>query len=387
MGPAHLLALLTIGTATAAEPPLRAGSAAERVEVHPDGQFVHSSPSFTRRGQLPLLAESVALDGRGGFVALAGLDVGEGPALALVNRHGELVAAPPLAELFDGRALDGFWEPKSGQVAWRVDWWVDGDRDRLVVVPDSPAQPVAVSLTDGLLENPEQALFLDRLERRDLWFEARLRALELAATQRTARLAHALRRVVSEHGGPLVLRLRAAALLAQEGDAHGRSLVLLTSRSPSPSARAAALRDEPELVLPVPSRPCDQPPAPALHLPYDHRAARTYAIQLLPTFFNRDSVPMLRQLMTFGDDQDRVDARQALGCLVQAFPDQTDALLPRPRRRLAPPERQLAALPSPGRRGAEARRLLVALLPLMLLSGAAAITRWRGRPRGPRPSP
>ncbi len=386
MGPAQLLALLSIGTAAAAEPPLRVSSEVEQVEVHRDGRFVQSSSAGHHIGSLPLRPESIALDGRGGFVALGGLNVGDGPALAVVNRDGVLVAAPPLSELFDGRAREGFWAPRDGQVAWRVDWWVDADRGRLVVVPDAPAQPVAVSLADGLVENPEQALFLERLERRDLWFEARLRALELAATERSASLAYSLRRVVSEHGGPLVLRLRAAALLAQEGDAHGRSLVLLTSRSPSPSARAAHLDDEPDLVLPVPSRPCDQPPSPALHLPYDHRAARSYAIQLLPTFFNRDSVPMLRQLLAFGDDQDRSDARHALGCLVQAFPDQTDALLPRPRRKATVPTGQLAALPSPVGRSAQALRLLIALIPLMLLSGTAALTRWRGRPRDPPPS-
>jgi hypothetical protein len=302
----------------------------------------------------------VGLSGRSGAT--------DGAVVAILALDGTPRATLSLRDLVGEEAADGFWRPGVGEVAWRVDHWIAGGR--LIVVPDAPGQPVAVSLADGLVENPQPGVFVQRLLQGDLWFGRRLRALELAAAgPRTATLDRALRRVVVEQSAPLVLRLRAAALLADVGDPTGRSLVLLTARSPA--ASAGLRRGEPhQLVLPVPSEPCEQPPGAALHLPYDEDAARSYAIRLLPALLGVDSVPLLRPLLGSGDDQDRRDAALALGCLAQEHPEIGHRLAERPPtpRRARP--RGLASVGSQGA-GDAMRRLAMALIPMMLLGALA----------------
>lgn len=325
------------------------------------------------RGDLAFAPDAVAVTDDG-FVALAGRAVDEGGAVVEVRGlRGERRALVTLSDLV-GDAAEGFWRPGDHEVAWRVDWWLAGPR--LIVVPDAPGQPVAISVADGLIENPEPQVFVDRLLRSDLWFGRRLRALELAvAGPRTATLDRALRLVVAEQTAPLVLRLRAAALLADVGDPAGRSLVLLTARSPAASGSSRVHSDH-QLVLPVPAEPCDEPPGFALHLPYDEEAARSYAIRLLPALLKADSVPLLRRLLGSGEERDRRDAALALGCLAQTHPDVGHRLAERPAVR---PQRRPGGLASVGSQGTgdHLRRLAFALVPMLLLGAWA-----RRRPTG-----
>ncbi len=318
-----------------------------------------------RVGELPFAPDGVGV-GPDAFVALAGRDVAPGaPVVAVIGRGGEARAVLGLDDLVGSEAAGAFWRPDGG-VAWRVDWWIAGDR--LVIVPDAPAEPVAISLGDGLVENPQPGVFVDRMLQGDLWFGRRLRALELAARgPRTATFDRALRRVVTEQGAPLVLRLRAAALLAEVGDPTGRSLVLLTARSPAASG-SARLSSEHQLVLPAPSEPCEAPPPAAMALPFDEGAARSYAIRLLPVQLGADSLPLLRRLLGSSEEQDRRDAALALGCLARRQPELGSRLAERPAARPAPRPGGLAAVGSAQDVGDRLRRLLLALVPIALLA-------------------
>ena len=361
------LALVTLisTSATAASPGWRhASGRAGEVSWTDGGRYRFAGHG----GDLPFSPAAVAVAGDA-FVALAGrTGAADGPVVAVVGRGGEARALLTLGDLVGPEAADGFWRPEQDQVSWRVDWWLaDG---RLIVVPDRPGQPVAISLSDGLVENPQSDLFVQRMLESDLWFGRRLRALELAAASpRTATFDRALRGMVAEQSAPLVLRLRAAALLAEVGDPAGRSLVLLTARSPAASGNRRVSTDH-QLVLPVPSEPCDRPPGAALHLPYDEEAARSYAIRLLPALLGPDSVPLLRRLLGSGEEQDRRDAALALGCLAQSHPDVGHRLS---ERLPSPPRARPGGLASVGSQGAgdRMRRLGLALVPLLLLAAAA----------------
>ena len=364
LGCAALLGLLSV-PALAASPGWRhASGRAGEVSWTDGGRYRFGA----HRGQLPFVPDVVAVAGDS-FVALAGRSgAADGAVVFVVGRGGEARARLSLLDLVGPEAADGFWRPERGQVAWRVDWWLADDR--LILVPDTPGQPVAISLRDGLVENPGSELFVERMLEPDLWFGRRLRALELAAAvPRTATFDRALRRVVSEQSAPLVLRLRAAALLAEVGDPAGRSLVLLTARSPAASGSMRVVTEH-QLVLPVPSEPCERPPGTALHLPYDEEAARSYAIRLLPALLGRDSVPLLRRLLGSGEEQDRRDAALALGCLAQEHPDVGHRLSERPP---SPPRARPGGLASVGSQGAgdQLKRLGLALVPLLLLGAVA----------------
>lgn|GEM_PF-4317777 len=320
-------------------------------------------------------SELHVLDDGGGFV---GVD-GERAGVFVVQRDGRTLTRE-LEDLFEPDDLAEFWRPADGPLAWRADWWVDEGAYRAVFLPPEPATPVAVSLLDGLAETPSPELFLHRLQARGLWFGSRLRALEHAAAgEGGARLNLALRRVVADHEAPVVLRLRAAAVLQSEGDPFGRGLVLLTARSTAPNG---AFEPGPIEHLRLPADPsvCERPPAGSFDLPHDHRAARSYAIHLLPSFLNRDAAPLLRQLLGSDETEDRFAALQAIGCLVARAPDLEATLLADVQRRDAREREQLGSvaapsLPSPTggppattKLSSKLRSVALALGPLVLLA-------------------
>ncbi len=364
--------LLVLPAALLLPPPAAAASSgwhqiegpAGRLSWHEGGAWRFAD----RRGVLPFAPDAIAL-GDDAFAALAGRSgAGEGAVIAVVGADDGPRAVLTLSDLVGEQNAGDFWRPGRGEVAWRVDWWLAGDR--LIVVPDAPGQPVAISLADGLVENPHSDVFVQRMLQPDLWFGRRLRALELAAAApRTATFDRGLRGMVTEQSAPLVLRLRAAALLAEVGDPTGRSLVLLTARSPAASG-GARVRSDHQLVLPVPAEPCDRPPGFALHLPYDEEASRSYAIRLLPSLLGEDSVPLLRRLLGSGEERDRRDAALALGCLAQSHPNVGHRLAERPQGRPEPHPGSLAAVGSQGA-GDRAKRLALALVPMLLLAGWA----------------
>jgi len=298
-------------------------------------------------GVLPQVPDEIAVRDRGrGFVAVdSALARGRGDALVLVDGAGRIHTRLSMGELFDEPTLRAFWAPDDVELAWRVDWWIDAAQDLVVIIPDRPGQPVAVSLDDGLVENPDPALFVQRMEARGLWFGSRLRALELAvrSSPEPPSLMPALRRMMREHDAPLVLRLRAAAVLQQHGDASGRSLVMLTARVQRSDELGALPPDELRR-LPEPDHPCDAIPAPAIDHPYEDGAARSYAIQLLPTFLGADAAPWLGELLAGDDEQDRFDSLQAIACLAQRQPGTTEALLLRVQQRHERETRRLGAI-------------------------------------------
>lgn len=339
--------------AAAATPTQRAASADQRwtAEVHPDAGFDYGRADHTGEratGRLPQLPDEVFVLGGGrGFVAI---DAEEGPgltdAVVLVNGAGEVWTRHDLEDLFGKPAVANFWTPDERTLAWRVDAWVDEGAGSVVLIPDRPGLPVAVSLLDGLLENPDPELYVRRMQAPGLWFGKRLRALELAAASspEPPGLIPALRRIVREQDAPLLLRLRAAAILQQHGDPVGRGLVLLTARARTDREALATLPPEDLRRLPEPYHACDRIPAPATDRPYDHRAARSYAVQLLPTFLEAEAGPLLGELLGGDDEQDRFDALQAIACLAAQEPDTTEALLHRVRQRHERETRRLGAI-------------------------------------------
>jgi hypothetical protein len=343
--------------------------------------------AVVRTGRLPWAPDQLhVLDDGGAFV---GVD-GERPGVFVVHADGRTLERS-LDELFPPATLDGFWRTQDGAVAWRADWWVDEGTWRAIFVPPAPAAPVALSLVDGLAETPADQVFVDRLGARGLWFGSRLRALEQATALGVgARLDHALRRVVADHEAPVVLRLRAAAVLQSRGDAYGRGLVLLTARSTAPARGLEPQRVE-ELRLPAEPEVCERPPAGSFDLPHDHEAARSYAIHLLPTFLDADAAPLLRQLLASEDEGDRFAALQAIGCLVARRPEQRQALLAEVRQREAVEREQLGSvaapsLPTPkGQRrttmplGEAAQAVAMALGPLLLLAALPWLRRLGAR--------
>lgn len=345
-----LVISVVIGPAAHAdERTARAPDRRTQVSVRDDGSFTLSKAGGAEiaSGVLPQVPDEVAvLDGGRGFVAIdSALARGRGDALVLIDGRGRLQARLGMDELFDQPTLDAFWAPDDVELAWRVDWWIDEPLDVVVIIPDRPGQPVAVSLADGLVENPDPSVFVRRMEARGLWFGSRLRALELAVryTRAPDGMMPALRRIVREHEAPLVLRLRAAAVLQQHGDPAGRSLVMLTARAHH-SDEIGALPPDELRKLPEPDHPCGSVPAPAVDHPYDQRAARSYAIQLLPTFLHADAAPWLGELLAGDDEQDRFDSLQAIACLAQQQPGTTEALLVRVRQRHERETRRLGAV-------------------------------------------
>ncbi len=348
-------ALLPFENAQAAERTATSADGRHFVRLADDGGFVFGAtgavPADLTEGRLPQVPDQVAvLQSGAGFVAVDALGAwGLGDAVVLVDDRGRAWARLSMDDLFDDAIVDRFWTPDGSSLAWRVDWWVDERAGVVVLVPDAPGQPVAVSLDDGLVENPDPALYLTRFGDRGLWFGSRLRALELAvrSSPEPDGLMPALRRVVREHDAPLVLRLRAAAVLQQHGDATGQSLVLLTARAArTDDDELAALPPEQLRRLPEPDHPCDAIPAPAVDHPYDARAARSYAIQLLPTFLGADAAPTLGALLAGEDEQDRFDSLQAIACLAQASPGTTDALMVRVQQRHERERERLSAISS-----------------------------------------
>ena len=321
------------------------------VAVRPDASFRFGRTdgrTTALQGRLPHLpGEVLVLDSGAGFVAIDGR--GSPPhqdALVLVDGHAQTWARYSLDELFGQSIVEGFWTPDERTLAWRVDEWVDAEAELAVLVPDRPGQPVAVSLRDGLVENPDPAVFVRRMRSPGLWFGERLRALELASASspEAPSLIPALRGIVREQDAPLLLRLRAAAILQQHGDSAGRSLVLLTARTRGERDAAPTLQPEELRRLPEPHHPCDRIPAPAADRPYDHRVARSYAIQLLPTFLKAEAGPLLGELLGGADEQDRFDSLQAIACLAAQEPETTDLLLSRVRQRHERETRRLGAI-------------------------------------------
>lgn len=333
--------------------PVSAGEApsAERVASSPSGRwFVAVRPDATfdlgesrpvagggreRRvaatGLLPQVPEEIAiLDSGGGFVALDSWDRrGAGFAVVLVDGQGRVWARHRLASLFDAATVGAFWAPDDRTRAWRVDEWVDEAAGCVVVIPDPPAEPVAVSLRDGLVETPDPAVFVRRMADRSAWFGSRLRALEQAAlaAPEPEGLLPVLRDLAREPDAPLLLRLRAAAVLDQHGDPTGRALVLLTARPKPepdglPSLPPEDLRRPPEV-----DRPCDRLPPLAADRPFDDGAGRSYAIQLLPAFLGREAAPLLGALLAGEREQDRFDALQAIACMAASEGEATETLL------------------------------------------------------------
>ncbi|MCP4869573.1 MAG: hypothetical protein GY898_12735 [Proteobacteria bacterium] len=347
------LAVLASGTALGAERTAASTDGRWLVRIADDGGFVYanSDGQTLAQGQLPQVPDQVAVLRSGkGFVAVDALGAwGLGDAVVLVDGDGVAWARLGMADLYDEATVERFWTPDGGSIAWRVDWWVDEARERVVFVPDAPGQPVAVSLNDGLVENPAPDLYVRRMESPGLWFGSRLRALDLSVrtSPEPPTLMPALRRIVREQDAPLVLRLRAAAVLQQHGDPAGRGLVLLTARAAPQDADAlAALPPEELRRLPEPDHPCDAIPAPAVDHPYDHRAARSYAIQLLPTFLGAEAAPRLGELLAGDDEQDRFDSLQAIACLAQRQPGTTEALLLRVQQRHERETERLSAISS-----------------------------------------
>jgi hypothetical protein len=349
---------LFVAAPAAADPPgeLRTASPNQRwtLVVEPNGAFElarrRRSPSPTAppvAGRLPQAPREVAVLDEGGFVAVDTRDArGVGEVLTLVDAAGRTWARFGLADLFGPAAVDAFWAPDGDQIAWRVDWWVDQGASVVVLIPDAPGQPVAVSLTDGLVENPDPEVYVTRMERSGLWFASRLRALELvaASSPEPAGFIPALRRIVREQEAPLLLRLRAAAILDQHGDSTGRSLVLLTARATGTEQGLTGLPPEELRRLPEPERPCDLVPPPANDRPYDQQAARSYAIRLLPTVLGAEAAPLLGELLAGQDEQDRFDSLQAIACLAAQEPGTTDALVRRVHQRHAREARRLGAI-------------------------------------------
>ncbi len=344
---------LAVPILTAAAPTTRRAASSDQrwtAEIQPDGSFAFGPTEQPGRvtGQLPQAPDEVVVlrSGRG----LVAIDARSGPglqdALVLVDGTGQVWARHDLDALFGAAAVESFWAPDGASLAWRVEQWVDEEAGAVVLIPDRPAQPVAVSLEDGLVENTDPELYVRRMASSGLWFGKRLRALELAAASspEPEGLIPELRAIVRERDAPLLLRLRAAAILQQHGDGVGRGLVLLTARSRSDRDALAALRPEELRRLPEAWHPCDRIPEAAAQRPYDHRAARSYAIQLLPTFLGAEAGPQLGELLAGEDEQDRFDALQAIACLAAREPGTTDGLLARVRQRHERETRRLGGI-------------------------------------------
>jgi hypothetical protein len=321
------------------------------VVVHPDASFAlgrtngHGSEVGGQLARIP--GTILVLDSGEGFVAIDSRDApGRDDAVVLVDGQGQTWARHDLDQLFGEATVEAFWTPDERTLAWRIDDWVDDEAALVVLIPDRPGQPVAVSLRDGLVENPDPVVFVRRMRATGLWFGERLRALELAAASSPEpdSLIPALRGIVREQDAPLLLRLRAAAILQQHGDSAGRALVLLTARTRGDRDAGPTLQPEELRRLPEPYHPCDRIPAPAADRPYDHRAARSYAIQLLPTFLHAEAGPQLGELLGGDDEQDRFDALQAIACLAAQQSDTTDVLLSRVRQRHERETRRLGAI-------------------------------------------
>ena len=103
---------------------------------------------------------------------------------------------------------------------------------------------------------------------------------------------------------------------------------MLTARpGPAGSGSLAPLPSAELRIPPQAERRCDQAPAPAIDAPYDAAAARSYAIQLLPSFLGTDAAPWLGALLAGPDEQDRFSALQAIACLASDEAGTSSALL------------------------------------------------------------
>lgn len=207
--------------------------------------------------------------------------------------------------------------------AWVSDWWVDADRQLLVLVSRVTRAPRVIDLRTGEQGRIPARTLEARLRDHTLWPREQLRALDLAAAwlhgDRLDQRVAALRSVIRDDRRPLVVRLRAAALAQAFGDPAGEPLVLTLAE---PRADVTGLRPSSRLtgadlgeVAVLGGLLCDRPPPAAREAPDDPQAARHYAIQLLPSMVGFGAVPHLRSLVQGADPLDRIAVRTALLCL------------------------------------------------------------------------
>jgi len=214
-----------------------------------------------------------------------------------------------------------------GEGSWVQDWWVDVEREALVVVDRRTRAPRQISLTNGERARLSASVMKARLRDADLWPREQLRALDLAAAWTPLDSMPAMHAVLADRSRPAVVRLRAAALLSAFGSEAGHEYVVAQAAPKSalsgmrPRARVTGA-DLGELAARTGGGLlCDRPPPQGRERPDDPAAARQYAIQLLPSVLDFGAVPHLRELVRSGEPLDRMAVRTALLCLALRLPD------------------------------------------------------------------